>query len=340
MKISIITTVYKAEQDLPRLLESMMAQKAPELEFFLIDNGSPDRCGEICRAYAEKDPRFTVYTLEENIGYIRARNLGIEVCDGDYIGFCDSDDFLEPGGYDRAVEVIRDTGCDLYIGSYYQNGSSGQTRFDSPYPDGIYRSQAEMEQVLLQAYGDIGGKPILKGFVWKQIFKRSILMDHKIRFLENIVPYEDEIFNIDCLQHSSCVCSDSNPLYHYIVNEASITGKMTRNFSPRKDWERIEGLYREKDCRKETPLQHEAICNESLEMIYEYILLLCKQDIPIRKIMELFRANSNRELINKVLHGASRNQNAILFTVRTCLRLNAIGLLLTLVRLGLKYKYR
>ena len=49
MKLSIITTAYKAEQDLPRLLDSMMAQKAPELEFFLIDNGSPDRCGEICR---------------------------------------------------------------------------------------------------------------------------------------------------------------------------------------------------------------------------------------------------------------------------------------------------
>ena len=102
MKISIITTVYKAEQDLPRLLDSMMAQKAPELEFFLIDNGSPDRCGEICREYAEKDPRFTVYTLEENIGYIRARNLGLEVCDGDYVGFCDSDDFL--GGCGRGCD--------------------------------------------------------------------------------------------------------------------------------------------------------------------------------------------------------------------------------------------
>ena len=98
MKISIITTVYKAEQDLPRLLDSMMAQKSPGLEFFLIDNGSPDRCGEICREYAKKDPRFTVYTLKENIGYIRARNLGIKVCDGDYVGFCDSDDYLEPGG--------------------------------------------------------------------------------------------------------------------------------------------------------------------------------------------------------------------------------------------------
>ena len=58
MKVSIITTIYKAEKDLPRLLDSMMALKSPELEFFLIDNGSPDRCGEICAEYASRDSRL------------------------------------------------------------------------------------------------------------------------------------------------------------------------------------------------------------------------------------------------------------------------------------------
>ena len=74
MKLSIITTIYKAEKDLPRLLDSMMQQKSPELEFFLIDNGSPDRCGEIAAEYAMRDSRFTLYTIKDNIGYIRARN--------------------------------------------------------------------------------------------------------------------------------------------------------------------------------------------------------------------------------------------------------------------------
>ena len=60
MKISIITTIYKAERDLPRLLESMMAQESSELEFFLIDNGSPDKCGEICEEYKRKDKRFVL----------------------------------------------------------------------------------------------------------------------------------------------------------------------------------------------------------------------------------------------------------------------------------------
>ena len=106
MRISIVTTIYKAEKDLPRLLESMMSLKSPDLEFFLIDNGSPDRCGEICKEYAKKDDRFFVRTLEDNIGYIRARMLGIRECHGDYVGFCDSDDYLEPDGYDHAFQVI------------------------------------------------------------------------------------------------------------------------------------------------------------------------------------------------------------------------------------------
>ena len=110
MKVSIVTTIYKAEKDLPRLLDSMMALKSPKLEFFLIDNGSPDRCGEICAEYAKKDNRFFVRTLEENIGYIRARMLGVQECHGDYVGFCDSDDHLEPGGYDHAIREIAEYG--------------------------------------------------------------------------------------------------------------------------------------------------------------------------------------------------------------------------------------
>ena len=83
MRISIVTTIYKAEKDLPRLLDSMMALRNPDLEFYLIDNGSPDRCGEICAEYARKDSRFFVLTLKENIGYIRARMLGLKECHGD-----------------------------------------------------------------------------------------------------------------------------------------------------------------------------------------------------------------------------------------------------------------
>ena len=78
MKVCIITTVYNAAEDLPRLLNSMMAQKSSELEFFLIDNGSTDNSRSICEEYAKLDNRFKIFIIKENVGYICARNIGIK----------------------------------------------------------------------------------------------------------------------------------------------------------------------------------------------------------------------------------------------------------------------
>ena len=249
MKLSIITTVYKAEQDLPRLLDSMMAQKAPELEFFLIDNGSPDRCGEICREYVAKDPRFTVYTLEENIGYIRARNLGIEVCDGDYIGFCDSDDYLEPGGYDRAVEKIKETDCDFYIGSYRTVRGEARTDYAQPYAIGLYEGPRIAEVILPQLFGSVRGKPSLMAFEWKHIFRRELLLERQLRFLTDIKPYEDQIFNLDAARAAERIYVDDVILYNYVQNSASITAQINSNFSPEEEYARLLRGYEEKRMR-------------------------------------------------------------------------------------------
>lgn len=340
MKLSIITTIYKAEKDLPRLLDSMMAQKAPELEFFLIDNGSPDRCGEICREYAAKDPRFTIYTLEENIGYIRARNLGIEVCDGDYIGFCDSDDYLEPGGYDRAVERIRETDCDFYIASYFQNNGDREQLCAPPYAPGVYRTREELDIIAVQAFGNMPGKPILPGFVWKQVYRRSILMDHCIRFPLNLMPYEDEVLNVDVIRRCGCIVCDNNPIYHYVVNEASITMKLVANFDGKKSWELVEELYRQKMAMTVTPAHREAVCNEALQMIYEYILVLCKQPLSAKQMTKLFRSSTDRSFIRQVFDGSSAQQPRTLRIVRMFLRRDQAFVLLGAVRLALKQKYR
>ena len=271
MKLSIITTVYKAENDLPRLLDSMMAQKSPELEFFLIDNGSPDRCGEICREYAAKDPRFTVYTLEENIGYIRARNLGIEVCDGDYIGFCDSDDYLEPGGYDRAIERIKETDCDFYAAAYNTVGK--EVRRDLlPFTPGLYEGDDIRDALLPQLFGQLPGRPMLQGFMWKHILRRSIVMGSGIRFYEPLKPYEDQLFNIDVMKHSRRVYIDDSILYNYIVNEQSITAKMAADFDAEAEWQRVKGLYEQKLRRCENKTEHTALSN--LSLWYAYVIAL------------------------------------------------------------------
>ena len=338
MKISIITTVYKAEQDLPRLLDSMMAQKAPELEFFLIDNGSPDRCGEICREYAEKDPRFTVYTLEENIGYIRARNLGLEVCDGDYVGFCDSDDFLEPGGYDRAVEVIRDTDCDFYAAAY-RTLSDAETVNLLPFAPGLYQGEQVKDTLLPQAFGYLPGRAMLHGFMWKHIIRRSIVTGNAIRFYEPLKPYEDQLFNIDVLKRSRRVFIDDHVIYNYIVNAQSITAKLTANFDAEGEWARVKGLYEQKLRRSENALQHTALCSQGLMSLYAMVLNMAKTNaISAGEGIAMLREFGDDGTLAAICRDADASGSAMMTFVRWCLMNGHYRLLLTAITLGLKLR--
>lgn len=319
MKLSIITTVYKAENDLPRLLESMMAQKSPELEFFLIDNGSPDRCGEICREYAARDPRFTVYTLEENIGYIRARNLGIEVCDGDYIGFCDSDDYLEPGGYDRAVERIKETDCDFYIGSYRTVRGEIQTDYVQPYPLGLYERKRIETDILPLLFGAYRRHDGLMSFEWKHIFRRELL--RQLRFLTSIQPYEDQIFNIDAAMGSERIYVDDTILYNYVQNTASITAQISRSFSAEEEFSRLVRVYGEKLKRTNDPGLRSYVCSGMLRwlrviginMVYGY-------QSSALALGRRFASFADTALLKQITEHALRRDLPEITFIRLCLK--------------------
>lgn len=109
--ISVIIPVYKVENYLAKCVESVMAQTYSNLEIFLVDDGSPDRCGEICDEYARQDPRIKVIH-KENGGLSDARNAAISQATGEYLTFIDSDDWIEPGYcaflYQKLVEYSAD----------------------------------------------------------------------------------------------------------------------------------------------------------------------------------------------------------------------------------------
>ena len=110
--ISIIVPVYNTEPYLPQCLDSILAQTYTDLEILLIDDGSTDRCGEICNQYAARDPRIRVFHTE-NRGLSAARNLGLDQAKGDYIGFVDSDDWIEPDMYEVLLQKAEETKADI-----------------------------------------------------------------------------------------------------------------------------------------------------------------------------------------------------------------------------------
>ena len=114
VRLSVIVPVYRVEKYIYRCLDSLSRQNFEEVEFLLIDDGSPDRCGKICDEYTLKDPRFIVFH-KENGGLSTARNYGIDKARGEYLLFVDSDDWVAPDFCKTSYELAAHNNADVVI---------------------------------------------------------------------------------------------------------------------------------------------------------------------------------------------------------------------------------
>ena len=116
-EISVIVPVYKAEAFLPKCIESILNQTFSDLELILVDDGSPDNSGRICDDYAARDGRVRVIH-QENQGQSVARNNAIAQMAGQWVLFCDSDDWIHPETLERLYQAAREYGTEICIGGY------------------------------------------------------------------------------------------------------------------------------------------------------------------------------------------------------------------------------
>ena len=125
--VSIIVPVYKVAAYLPKMIDSVLAQTYSDFELWLIDDGSPDNCGEICDKAAAKDSRIKVIH-KENGGAASARNVAMEVAKGKYFHFIDSDDWIEPNMLELLVTAVETKNSSLAITGvcmeYYEQGKN------------------------------------------------------------------------------------------------------------------------------------------------------------------------------------------------------------------------
>ena len=121
--ISIIVPIYNVEQYLRECVDSILAQSYQNLEIILVDDGSPDRCGAICDEYAAADPRIKVIH-KVNGGLSDARNAGLEVATGDYIGFVDSDDWIAPDMFSYLLKGLEEKPSESWLEMLEEHGAS------------------------------------------------------------------------------------------------------------------------------------------------------------------------------------------------------------------------
>ncbi len=127
-KISVIVPVYKVEPYLRKCLDSIVNQTYRNLQIILVDDGSPDNCGAICDEYAAKDRRIKV-VHQENGGVSAARNAGLKLAEGDYIGWVDSDDWIEPGMYENLLKNILKYKADIAVCSRVELYKNRRVRY-------------------------------------------------------------------------------------------------------------------------------------------------------------------------------------------------------------------
>lgn len=211
-KISVIIPVYNAEKFLKNCLDSLKIQTYKNLEFILIDDGSTDGSAEICKSFCLEDSRF-IYVHQDNSGVSAARNKGISLASGEYIGFCDSDDWVEPDMYESLHKLITDNNVDMACCAFFveKQGNSNKPEDDEK------PIVADVQDVLLDIIFDgtrVGGVEL-----WTKLFKREILSG--IKFREDIAIGEDAVMMFDALLKCTSIAYVRLFKYHYVFNESS-----------------------------------------------------------------------------------------------------------------------
>lgn len=230
MKLSIIVPVYNVETYLPRCIDSILQQTFKDFELILVDDGSPDACGKICDEYALQDKRVKV-VHKENGGLSDARNAGLDVARGEYIGFVDSDDRISPEMYEKLIAIAAETGADIVAGGLTLLNFQGEIIGKCPNPGitKVYTRDAFLKNFYPEVWLEIWPT------VTDKIFRRYLFTD--IRFPLGKI-YEDNHIQLALYDKCTLIATDHQYGYYYYANRP---GSITQaNYSPKNfsyiDW--------------------------------------------------------------------------------------------------------
>ena len=206
--ISVIVTAYNIQDYLPRCLESLLGQTYERLEIIVVDDGSTDGTAEICDRYARKCEQIKVIH-RENGGPSAARNAGLEIAQGEYIGYVDGDDWVEPDMYAEMIKACLDTGAQIAICTYREVGEGAR----EIRPTGNRVELSREEALEMYICGD--QQYHIYHSVWSKLFERKLIED--IRFTEGRKS-EDIMYTTWALTKAGkCVFLDT-PYYNYMVD--------------------------------------------------------------------------------------------------------------------------
>ncbi len=211
--ISVIVPVYKVEEYLSRCVDSILAQTYENLEIILVDDGSPDYCGSICDTYAAMDSRIKVIH-KENGGLSSARNAGLDIAKGEYFGFVDSDDWIEPYMYETLLALAQKENVKLVCGGRYDFSSRTGRKTIGLCP--------EEEEVIsgMELLGRVFTWDHCDSAAWDKLYHRSLFAG--LRYPLGQISEDVAIF-YQIAEQADRAAMCPMPLYNYYHRPGSIT---------------------------------------------------------------------------------------------------------------------
>lgn len=220
--VSIIVPIYKVESYLRKCLNSIINQTYSYLEIILVDDGSPDKCPQICDEYAAKDKRIAVIH-KKNGGLSDARNVGLDICKGEYISFIDSDDWIAPQYIERLLYNVQNKKVDIAIGQFqkvFLNNENKKNENDNP-ADSI--EVLDNKEAVKRLFSN---DEIYFVIACGKLYKKTLF--NTIRYPVGKI-HEDEYTTYKILYKSSSVAYLHEKLYFYLQRPQSIMSNVTSN---------------------------------------------------------------------------------------------------------------
>ena len=228
-KISIIVPIYNAEKYIDRCMDSIFSQTFTDYEVILVNDGSTDNSGMICRRYAEKDGRIT-YIEKENGGAGSARNSGMEAANGRYLAFPDADDWFEPQMYAELFALADSGDYDVVFSgvNYYKQTGDGKTEFSRT--QNIKAASFDSREDCRKNIMTFFPTTTIFDVPWNKLYKRSIVTENGIRFTD-IRRCQDAMFNLDFFNCINSAASVDKAYYNYMENtSADVQRKFPKDY--------------------------------------------------------------------------------------------------------------
>lgn len=223
--LSIVVPVYNVAPYLEQSMQSILNQTYRNIEVILVNDGSTDGSGELCRKYAELDPRIKLFS-QENQGVTGARKSGIKLVTGEYITFVDPDDYIDLDLFQRMMDVRGD--FDTVVCQWFRESDQSVRRACDTIELGAYRTAEDMDFLLDHMInasvpgGLINLKPGITSYLWNKLYKTGIAKEVYQEIGENILRGEDMIFTYLYLLRCKSVLFTDICGYHYRVRNNSL----------------------------------------------------------------------------------------------------------------------